>query len=63
MDVASGLNAIWHQLVGVRSFAFSAKSQSQNGGWNGVGQGKVIVEQISSEVMLFHEIGTWQLET
>ena len=46
-------------LCQVASLSFTAKSQA-NTGWQGVGNGKVVVSEPTSKTVVFHETGTWQ---
>lgn len=55
------LLAFWDKLRGVTQLTFHAKTQSKNEkGWNGKGQGEVIIIKEGSNTLIFNEKGTWQ---
>lgn len=55
------LLAFWDKLMGVTQLTFHAKTQSKDEkGWNGKGQGEVIITKEGSNTLIFHEKGTWQ---
>ncbi|MGS2743743.1 DUF6314 family protein [Halomonas sp. LS-001] len=43
----------------VTSLSFTAQSEA-NTGWQGVGNGNVVVDEPTSKTVVFHEAGTWQ---
>ena len=47
------------RLSQVASLSFTAKSQA-NTGWQGVGNGQVMVSEPALKTVVFHETGTWQ---
>lgn len=51
------LLAFWEKLMGVTQLTFHAKTQSETG-WNGKGQGEVILTKEGS-VCVFNEKGAW----
>lgn len=55
----SVLLTFWEQLKGIKYLSFSAKTRSKTG-WDGQGQGEVIVLKKDSLVCLFNEKGTWK---
>jgi hypothetical protein len=55
----SPVDSLWQQLGQVRSLSFVARS-SKPGGWNGKGNGKVVVEQPSPNCLTFAEAGVWR---
>lgn len=59
MPNACNFGILLQSLANVTSLTFQAVSSSGNQGWNGKGHGQVIVEQVDSSVMLFHERGQW----
>jgi hypothetical protein len=55
------LLAFWDKLMGVTQLTFHAKTQSkEEKGWNGKGQGEVIITKEGSNTLIFNEKGTWQ---
>ncbi len=51
----------WKKLESVKKVSFHAKSQSKNAhGWNGKGNGEVLITKESDHVILFSEKGYWQ---
>lgn len=55
------LLAFWDKLMGVTQLTFHAKTQSKDEkGWNGKGQGEVIITKEGSNTLIFNEKGTWQ---
>ncbi len=55
------LLTIWERLGNVGQLTFHAKTKSKDeGGWNGKGNGEVLVTKEGENVLLFHEKGTWQ---
>lgn len=51
---------LWEMLRKVSKLTFHAKSKSnQEKGWNGKGQGEVIIEREGSNTMIFYEKGIW----
>jgi Family of unknown function (DUF6314) len=55
------LERLWADLSRVRSLWFVARSENATG-WNGEGQGIVVVEAIGNDVQTFTESGTWRTE-
>lgn len=54
------LFSFWERLISVKELTFHAKTRSkEEGGWNGKGQGSVVVVKEKEMVMIFHEKGTW----
>lgn len=56
------LPEVWSQLQSVRSLRFEAVSAAATG-WNGVGEGTVVVVELADDVIVFEETGTWQSQT
>lgn len=55
------LLALWNKLNGVTHLTFQAKTQSKGEkGWNGKGQGEVVVSREGSNILIFNEKGSWQ---
>jgi hypothetical protein len=55
------LLAFWDKLIGVKQLTFHAKTLSkEEKGWNGKGQGKVIITKDGSNILIFSEKGTWR---
>lgn len=55
------LLAFWDKLRKVTQLTFHAKTQSKDEkGWNGKGQGEVIITKEGSNTLIFNEKGTWQ---
>lgn len=55
------LLAFWQKLVGVTRLTFHAKTMSkEDTGWNGKGEGEVIVAKDGANILIFNEKGTWQ---
>ena len=55
------LLSFWEKLIGITQLTFHAKTKSkQENGWNGKGQGEVVMIKESSHTILFNEKGTWQ---
>lgn len=55
------LLTFWDKLKGVTKLTFHAKTKSkEENGWNGRGQGEVIVTKEGSNTLVFNEKGTWQ---
>lgn len=55
------LLAFWEKLMGVTQLTFHAKTKSkEEKGWNGKGQGEVIMIREGSHRLIFNEKGTWQ---
>jgi hypothetical protein len=55
------LFAFWEKLMSVTQLTFHAKSKSdEENGWNGKGQGEVIIKRESSHILIFNEKGVWQ---
>ena len=57
-SINSGIE-IWKRLKQVSSLSFTAQSANRKTGWIGTGKGKVKVEIVSGEVIIFSETGTW----
>lgn len=58
MDV---LAALWEKLLGVTRLTFHAKTRSnEDTGWNGRGQGEVVVTKAENNVLIFNEKGSWK---
>lgn len=54
------LFAFWEKLMGVTQLTFYAKTKSkEDKGWDGRGQGEVILTKESANVVIFSEKGTW----
>lgn len=54
------LLTFWEKLKGVTHLTFNAKTKSKDEqGWNGKGQGEVIVAKEGSNMLTFNEKGTW----
>jgi hypothetical protein len=55
------LLTFWDKLKEVTRLTFNAKTKSKGGqGWNGRGQGEVLVAKEASHILIFNEKGTWQ---
>ncbi len=55
------LMEFWEKLKGVKKLAFHAKTKSrEENGWNGKGQGEVIVTKEGHHILIFHEKGVWK---
>jgi len=55
------LLAFWEKLTAVTQLTFHAKTQSKDAkGWNGKGQGEVVIVKEGSNTLIFNEKGTWQ---
>lgn len=55
------LLAFWDKLLAVTRLSFHAKTESKSGkGWNGKGQGEVVISQENPNTLIFSEKGTWQ---
>jgi hypothetical protein len=55
------LLAFWEKLNTVTQLTYHAKTKSkEEKGWNGKGQGEVVVIKEAYTRLLFHEKGTWQ---
>lgn len=55
------LVTFWEKLKQVTKLTFNAKTRSKDEqGWNGKGQGEVIIVKEGSNVLIFNEKGTWQ---
>ncbi|MDR2539376.1 MAG: winged helix-turn-helix domain-containing protein [Chlamydiales bacterium] len=55
------LLALWEKLASVTQLIFHAKTKSkEESGWNGKGQGKVVIVKKGFNTLIFHEKGTWQ---
>lgn len=51
----------WEKLMGVSQLTFHAKTKSkEEKGWNGRGQGEVVIDKESPSQLIFHEKGTWR---
>lgn len=59
MSPPSTLSIFWQRLAAIRELRFEARSGQGEGGWNGEGQGSVVVETVDDDTMLFHEEGHW----
>ncbi len=53
------LTEFWKKLSAVKALKFSAESK-ENSGWNGRGQGQVVVTKADPSVLVFNEKGTWR---
>jgi hypothetical protein len=57
------LLGFWERLKHVRELSLQARTRSKDEtGWNGSGNGNVLVTQDSSSILTFHERGTWQVQ-
>lgn len=55
------LLAFWEKLMGITQLTFHAKTHAkEENGWNGKGQGEVIIKKESTHILIFNEKGTWQ---
>jgi hypothetical protein len=54
----SALALAWQGLVGVGALRLTATSRTPSG-WNGSGQGRVVVQAPSAQVLVFAESGWW----
>lgn len=55
------LLAAWEKLSSVNQLTFHAKTKlKEEEGWNGKGKGEVIITKEGSNILIFHEKGTWQ---
>lgn len=55
------LMAFWEKLMIVNQVTFHAKTKSkEEKGWNGKGQGEVIISKEGANTLIFNEKGTWQ---
>lgn len=55
------LLAFWNKLGAVKKLTFNAKTNSKDEvGWDGKGQGEVVITKESSNIFIFNEKGTWQ---
>lgn len=55
------LMAFWEKLLSVSQLTYHAKTRSEEEiGWNGKGQGEVIITREKDYTVLFNEKGTWQ---
>ncbi len=57
---AQVLSTLWQRLMGVTQLTFHAKTKSKETGWNGKGQGEVVVTKENANTLVFTEKGTWQ---
>jgi hypothetical protein len=58
------LRNVWQRLSQVRRLFFHAESRSaENTGWNGVGEGSVVIQQPDDVTLLFQEQGSWKSVT
>lgn len=58
---SSNLNTVWTRLSGVRSFVFVARTElPAGGGWNGRGEGSVVVDKSGANVLIYREDGSWE---
>lgn len=54
------LLAFWEKLTGVTKLTFNAKSKSKDDrGWNGKGNGKVVITKTGNNQLIFAEKGVW----
>jgi hypothetical protein len=60
-NTAQILLAFWEKLNGVTQLTFHAKTKSkEEKGWNGKGQGEVVIVKEGSNTLIFNEKGAWQ---
>lgn len=53
----------WERLQNVQQFTRHTKSASQQGnGWDGKGQGEVLINRVDEKTLVFHERGFWQMK-
>jgi len=58
---SSNLNSVWTRLSGVRSFVFVARTElPAKCGWNGRGEGSVVVDKSGDNVLIYRENGSWE---
>ncbi|MCH9609127.1 MAG: hypothetical protein S4CHLAM45_03490 [Chlamydiales bacterium] len=51
----------WERLTSVKRLSFQAYSKSkENSGWNGRGTGEVDVSKTDTNILVFHEKGSWK---
>jgi hypothetical protein len=50
--------SIWHRLQGVHTLTSQCASR-QDTGWNGRGEGRVLVEHQGTDILVFNEDGYW----
>ena len=55
------VSTLWSHLHQIQSLTFVAQSSAQTG-WNGRGRGRVQVESVNDQCLLFHERGFWEPE-
>lgn len=54
------LLAFWDKLKGVTQLSFHAKTKSkEETGWNGKGQGEVVIDKEGFNILIFNEKGVW----
>lgn len=55
------LLAFWEKLHRVTQLTFHAKTKlKEEEGWDGKGKGEVVIAKEGSNILIFHEKGTWQ---
>ncbi len=55
------LQAFWEKLMSVSQLTFHAKTKlKEENGWNGKGQGEVVLAREGFNQLIFNEKGTWQ---
>ncbi|MBS0646821.1 MAG: winged helix-turn-helix transcriptional regulator [Verrucomicrobia bacterium] len=60
-NAMSVLLQCWERLMSVKTLSFHAKTKmDEANGWNGRGQGEVMVIKEQSHVLIFQEKGAWQ---
>jgi hypothetical protein len=57
--MTTSIASIWDSLGRVQTLTFVARTSARTG-WNGRGEGSVVVTSLSPEVMTFTESGDWQ---
>jgi Family of unknown function (DUF6314) len=55
------LEELWDRLLRMRALAFEARSASRTG-WNGRGNGDVVVKSVGEGAVTFEESGLWRQE-
>lgn len=58
-DRMQTLLAFWEKLSAVSSLTFQARSK-EGTGWNGTGQGEVMITKEGGNRLIFHEKGVWK---
>ncbi|CDR34855.1 Conserved hypothetical protein [Criblamydia sequanensis CRIB-18] len=58
---AQTLQAFWQRLIEINQLRFHAKTNSkEEKGWNGKGEGEVLVSKEGTNALIFNEKGIWQ---